>query len=88
MHIIDYFIAFGNVGDRLGGEVLCVRIHVHLDVVESHLNRSHDFWDEFGLLDHLRWELELVSVQDGLVAQHFLSLLFSNYLFIRLFCVV
>jgi len=88
VHIIDYFIPFRYMGNRFRWEVLRVRIHMHLDVIESHLDRSHDFWDEFGLLDHLRRELELVCVQDGLIAQHFLSFLLSDHFFVCLFRVV
>ena len=88
MHIINDFIAFGDMGNRFGREILRIGIHVHLDVIKGHLNRSHDFRDELSLLDHLWRELELISVQDGLVTQHFLSLLFSNHLLICLLCII
>ena len=88
MDVILYFICFSYVRQLIVWEVLSIVIHVHLNVVVSHLNWLLNLQLVLLFVNHFLWEFVFVRLEDALIAEHFLTLFLLINFFVCLFCVV
>jgi hypothetical protein len=88
MDVILYFICFSYVRQLIVWEILSIVIHVHLDVVVSHLNWLLNLQLVLLFVNHFLWKFVFVRLKDALIAEHFLTLFLLVNFFVCLFGVV